>query len=74
MERVEINSRVGNDGVLHLDCPMGADDANREVRVIIEIIPTPEEWSQRILANAGTWQGDFVRPEQGGHVERDPLS
>ena len=73
MERVEIKSRVGSDGVLHIDFPM-ANDANREVKVIIEPIPTPEEWAQRILANAGTWQGDFVRPDQGVLEERDPMS
>lgn len=32
MIRKVIHSKVGSDGVLHLDVPMGPDGANREVR------------------------------------------
>ncbi|HXD88035.1 MAG TPA: hypothetical protein VN641_16225 [Urbifossiella sp.] len=73
MQRIEIKSRVGDDGVLHLDVPLSADDANREVRIIIQTIPTPEEWQRCILETAGKWQGEFERPEQVELVERDPL-
>ena len=73
MQRIEIKSRVGSDGVLHLDFPM-ADDANREVKVIIETIPTAEEWARGILETAGTWEGDFERPDQGVLEEREPMS
>jgi hypothetical protein len=54
---------------------MSADDANRDVTVTVE--PTarlsPEEWARRVMENAGTWQGNFERPDQGELQERDPL-
>ena len=36
MTRKVIHSRVGPDGVLHLDVPLETDEANREVRIIFE--------------------------------------
>ena len=39
MSRVEVVSRVGSDGVLHLDVPMTPADAGREVRVTVEPLP-----------------------------------
>ncbi|HEY2909618.1 MAG TPA: hypothetical protein VGI99_05195 [Gemmataceae bacterium] len=75
MQRIVVQSRVGDDGILHLEGPMSADDANRDVTVTVE--PTarlsPEEWARRVMENAGTWQGNFERPDQGELQERDPL-
>jgi hypothetical protein len=36
MTRVVVHSKVGPDGVRHVDVPMGVSQANREVRVIVE--------------------------------------
>ena len=77
MDRIVLKSRVGSNGILQLSVPMGVADADREVQVTVEPIKTPlsqEEWARRVLENAGTWQGDFERPEQGEYEERDPLS
>ena len=77
MNRVVVNSRVGPDGVLHLDVPVGPADADREVQVTIEPKePRPEQQSHAdwLRGIAGTWQGDFQRPPQGTIEQREPLS
>jgi hypothetical protein len=80
MDRIVLHSRVGPDGVLRLDVPIGAAAADGEVEVTIEATgPKPrtsteqEEWRQFVLSTAGAWQGDLERPEQGIFEERDSL-
>ena len=36
MDRIIVRSKIGNDGILHLDVPVGKADANQEVHVTIE--------------------------------------
>ena len=78
MNRIVTTSRVGSDGVLHLTLPLGAAEADREVRVTVEPAVPPrvsqEEWRRLVLATAGRWQGDFERPEPGELEEREPLA
>jgi len=78
MTRIVVTSKVGRDGVLHLTLPLGAADADKEVRVTVESVGPPamsqEEWRRLVLETAGKWQGDFERPEQGELEEREPLS
>jgi len=80
MTRIEIQSRVGPDGVLNLSVPVGQAEANRTVKVTVEGVEereskppmTPEEWKAFIDSTAGCWQGEpFVRPEQGEFEQRD---
>ena len=77
MNRLVLHSRVGTDGVLQLDVPIGVADADREVEVTIEPVgPAPmtqEEWRKFILETAGAWQGDLERPAQGEFEVRDEL-
>lgn len=77
MTRLIIQSRVGPDGVLHLDVPLGQSEANREVQVIVEPSARPgltqEEWRDFIQRTAGSWQGPFERPPQGEYEKRDEL-
>jgi hypothetical protein len=77
MNRLIIRSRVDADGMLRLNVPVGAADADREMQVTVEpIASTVEErakyaaWLESI---AGKWQGDFERMPQGDFEERDPL-
>jgi hypothetical protein len=66
MFHVEIKSRVGADGVLTVSVPLGLEEANREVRVIVTpMTPTTEQIhlttamaSERVLAN------DWLRFEE----------
>ena len=78
MNRIILKSRVGGDGVLHLTLPVGEADADREVQVTVEPLPSKtmsqEEWRNSVLSTAGKWQGEFERPEQGELEEREPLS
>ena len=76
MNRLIVKSQVGPDGVLQVTVPLGAANANREVRIIIEPLPprlTQEDWQNFIMSTAGTWQGDFERPEQGEYEQREKL-
>ncbi len=76
MTRMTLSTRVGADGVLHV--PLGANEANREVRVTIEPAGrTPmsqEEWRAWVRATAGSWQGELERSEQGDYEKREPLA
>jgi hypothetical protein len=36
MERMIVVSRVGSDGILHLDLPVGVEEANAEVQITVE--------------------------------------
>lgn len=77
MTPIVLTSKVGPDGVLHLTLPLTA--ADQEVRVTVEPVVakkqlTPEEWRAFILSTAGSWQGEFERPEQLELEEREPLS
>jgi hypothetical protein len=77
MERLIVKSRVGSDGTLSLQLPLGAAQADREVQVTIELPPetmSQEEWQRQVLSTAGKWQGEFQRPEQGPYEQRDAMS
>lgn len=65
MTRIVMKSKVGADGTLHLDVPVGLEAANREVRIVIESEPaaSEQEYHEFLRRTAGAWQGDFGRPE-----------
>jgi hypothetical protein len=79
MVPVEITSRVDADGVLGISLPIGADEANREVKVIVEPLaprslcssPTREEWQEFVRTMAGCISDPtFQRPDQGEYERR----
>jgi hypothetical protein len=79
MTRIVVKSKVSPDGILHLSVPVGPEEADTEVQVIVEPLApytkmTQEEWRAWVDSMAGTWQGDFERPPQGELEEREPLS
>lgn len=77
MQPKTLVAKVDEDGVLRLSLPLGIAIAGQDVK--ITIAPTlssdlsQEAWRERIHANAGTWEGDFERPEQGEYEEREPF-
>lgn len=77
MNRMIVKSRVGADGVLHVDVPLGTDEAGREVLITIEPESVPSKTQQEywdfLDSTAGAWQGEFERPDQGQFEERDSL-
>jgi hypothetical protein len=79
MKRIILERRLSSEGVLHLTLPLGASEADRDVRVTVEPVGpkremTTEEWRAGVLATAGSWQGEFERAPQGELEEREPLS
>ncbi len=72
-----LTARVGPDGVLRLEVPMGEHLANCEVDIAVAQykIPETDEEKQAVargLAGSIT-DPNFVRPPQGELQERDPL-
>ena len=69
MNRIVFKSRVGSNGILQLELPVGPADADREVQITVESVGppalSPDEWRRRIVETAGKWQGEFERPGPG---------
>ena len=42
MQSITLHSHVGEDGILHLDIPVGLTDAELEVTVTVQPVSTPE--------------------------------
>ncbi len=81
MHRLVVQSRVGSDGILHIDIPMGKEVADREVQVTIDPVRrasslmTRREWRPFVLETAGRiTDPSFVRHEQGTIVQKDAFS
>jgi hypothetical protein len=79
MSHVEITSRVDADGVLRISLPFGLDEANREVKVIVEPAdhrgplsqPNQEEWRDFVRTMSGCISDPtFQRPDQGEYEQR----
>ena len=78
MNRIIMTSRVGDDGVLRVTVPVGMEEAQKEVRVMVESLPerkaqTHSEYAAWVDSLAGSWQGEFERPPQGTLEEREPF-
>lgn len=79
MHRLVVQSRVGSDGVLHIDIPMGKEVADEDVQITIDPVHktsapmTQEEWRQFVMETAGSWQGDLVRLEPLEYEQRDEM-
>jgi len=77
MSNIVIDSVIGPDGTLHLDVPIGVENANRSVRVVIEAARKPmarAEWGAFVRSMAGSiTDPTFARPPQLPLESRDPL-
>lgn len=75
---VEIEGRVGPDGVLEIRVPMGIAAANTQVHIKIDPKGSPfrsqEEWEAFVARVAGSVQDEtFVRQPQGDYEQREGL-
>jgi hypothetical protein len=61
MQSILLNSRVGPDGVLKLDVPIGLHDADLEVMVVFQLV-TP---SQKSSSDASAWPVGFFEKTFG---------
>ncbi|MEG4043764.1 hypothetical protein [Microcoleus sp. Pol17_C1] len=83
MQSIKVRSRVGSDGMLHLQIPGGIKDTDLEVIVIFQPIAiategkTPEDlgWPPGFFERTfGCFQDEpLVRGEQGEYEEREEL-
>jgi hypothetical protein len=78
MKRMIVHSRIGADGILQLNVPIGKADAEREVQVTIDPLSpscmTQEEWRNFVQTTAGSISdASFVRHEQGEYEDREGL-
>ena len=75
----ELTAQVGADGVLILQVPLGREDANKVVRVVVETVEegrpmSQEEWSRFVHGMAGRiTDPTFGRHPQGEYEHRDEL-
>ena len=77
MTTVVVRSRVDADGVLRVAVPIGSAEAEHEVQVTIEPVPSEsigrDEYIAWLENSAGQWQGEFERLPQGEYEKRDSL-
>ena len=77
MTQIELRTRVGPDGILTLTVPVGIDEANREVKVVVEpaeaavgpaTTSTRDESERAVDRTAGAPRSDSERSEPGESV------
>jgi hypothetical protein len=77
MTSIEVKSKVDDNGVLNLSIPLGAAEANREVRVIVQPVDevmSDEQWRRFVNETAGSISDPtFGRHPQGEFEQRDEL-
>ena len=81
MTRIELTSRVGPDGVLSLNLPLGLEEANAEVVVTVQTangtgrrVNDQQAWEAFVRSTAGTIDDPtFRRHDQGEYERREPL-
>jgi hypothetical protein len=77
MRSILIRSRVGADGVLHLDVPSGLVETDVEVIVVLQPVNQPDlgrgeelTWSSGFFESVvGSWQGEPLTREREGEYE-----
>ncbi|QIR38266.1 hypothetical protein HCG51_17175 [Tolypothrix sp. PCC 7910] len=83
MHSIKFKKRIGADGVLHLDIPVGITDKEVEIMVIYQTLETqtqlktPEQrgWMPGFFEEViGGWVGEpLERPSQGDYEIREQL-
>jgi hypothetical protein len=82
MTLLELQTRVGADGVLHLAIPLGGGEANQEVTVTIKTPSpvfnpnvSPEQWRKKMLEIAGSISDPtFAAPSDQGLSALDDIT
>lgn len=78
---VQIESRVGPDGVLTVTVPLGLEEADVRVRVTVEPLPAANgqppvdsEWHQFVQETYGSCEGlALERQPQGDYEQREGI-
>lgn len=75
MAHFETQSKVGADGSLILNLPLGIFKTDREVKITVDSLPESQEisvsdWDKRIEDTAGKWEGEPLTRAEQGEVEQ----
>ena len=77
MQTITVRSRVGSDGVLHLDIPSNYTEADLDVTVTVRPVENSGEanWPSGFFdAVIGAWQGEpLVREPERSYERREDL-
>jgi hypothetical protein len=81
MQNIKLHSRVGSDGILHLEVPIEITDSEIEITIIVKPVYSQTEttkksnWSPRFFKQtAGAWEGGQLKREpQGEYESREEL-
>lgn len=76
---IQLESRAGDDGVLHLSIPVEKTNADYEVVVVLQPKSTEPQpvvsgslWPPGFIEQtAGAWQGELAREPQGEYENRE---
>jgi hypothetical protein len=60
MIRIVVKSKVGSDGVLHLDLPVGPAEANKDVQVTVEPAPAETTGKPTTISAADLLQSGLI--------------
>ncbi len=76
MRSLTLHTRVGRDGILKLETPIGMTDADLEVILIVHAVNEPHpslEWPPNFFTDiVGRWEGaPLVREPQGTYETRN---
>ena len=69
MESVKVRQRVGQDGILHLEIPIGLRDQYIEVMVIYQVTPTDTAVVLSLEELYGICADDPINLEQAGTLD-----
>ncbi len=76
MQSITLHTRVGKDGILKLETPIGMSDTELEVVLVLNpIIESVAGWPPDFFTEVvGEWQGEpLVREPQGQYETRNEL-
>lgn len=78
MQSLRLHARVGKDGILKLETPIGITDTELEVILVVNPVKEThplEEWPSNFFTEIiGGWEGKpLIREPQGTYESRDEL-
>ena len=80
LQMLQVHSRVGKDGILNLAVPLGIEDADKDVLITIQPLPTgsvsgtQKPWPQFLDETYGSCAKlDLQRGPQGDYEKREAL-
>lgn len=77
MQSIKLQARVGEDGILKLEVPVGVYDADLEVIVVVQPLPASDDkgWPEGFFERTyGSFSDEpLTRPPQGDYEEREEL-